>query len=193
MKHLLTSLLVFLVFTAGWTQVQPTVAPKPAETKLGKFLSQSSSLFVVKKVNLPNIKGPDTFFFEINSASLTDNTELKVRGVKLTGYQYNSIGGDTSSVFIDEEEIPSLVSAIRKLVTDAKPAKIIDMGELGPQKVMTTIRVISLDGAEFAFDETLVGNFRVTIGYRSFDAGNASAFTKIADSLEKAGAILKKL
>ena len=192
---LLSCALVVLAVSGAFAQETSQAQQQPPQSKLGKFLGQPSTRYVSKKVNLPEVPGldDDTFFFEVVSAQSVAKPEVTVRGVRFSGYHYSRVGGTSRVAFFDEDEIPSIVAAIRQIVTDAKPASDVDMGELGKQKVMEVIRIVSREGTEFTYDETLVGNYRVTVGYQSFNAGSKEAFTKIADNLEKAAAILKKL
>lgn len=180
---------------ANQAAIAPPQAPPQNETKLGKFLTGTSMKFQAKKINLPNVKGTedDTFFLEIVSAISPKNPQVSVRGLRITGFRYSRVGSITERAFIDEDELPELIEGIRAIVKEATAPTEVDFGDLGKEKVVNTIRVVSREGLEFTYDETLVGAYVVVINHRGYQAGSKEALTKLADGFERASNLLKKL
>ncbi len=169
---------------------------KESVSKLGTFLSQPSKRYFAKKVEVRRISGGDghEFFLQAISARDADSPETTYRGIRLTAYANITPSNFASEVtFFDEDELSALIAAIKQIVTDAKPAASVDMGDLGFVKVMETIRVVSREGTEFTYDETLVGKFRVLIGPMSFNVGSKDVLSQIAANLELGLAVLKQL
>jgi hypothetical protein len=156
------------------------------------YRDSTSTTIVSKSIKLPAIRlfglAQETLKIECVRAHSIKDSQVIFRGVTLRAEGNNL----SSSCGIELEELPGLVAAIRNAIKDAAVATVLDFGELGKVTVATEIDIVTIDGTHFLYTAENEDDFSLIIGGRMISA-DKEVFTSLADALERASKLLKKL